>query len=113
VSAYDAYKELLREIVHDQGDPEFFDFTILRRAGLTDEQLVIVLRHHDHVMPEVVGDHHETMLSMLPTREGLKNVIRTLCEIRALAAMKSDLESAAADMALETEEDHEFEGAGA
>lgn len=113
MNTLDAYKELVRDIVHDQGNADWFDFTILRRSGLTDEQLVIVLRHHDHIMPEVVGDHLETMLGMLSTRDGLKNSIRTLCEIRALAAMRTDLESKAADMALEAEEDHEFEGAGA
>ena len=105
MDANKAYKALVRDIVRDQGDPELFDFTILRRAGLTDEQLVTVLRHHDHIMPEVVGDHLETMLGMLSTRDGLKNAIRTICETRALAAMKTDLECTASDMALEAEED--------
>lgn len=99
------YQELIRDIVHDQGDPDWFNFTAVTRAGLTDAQLVIVLRHHDHIMPEVVGDHLETMLGMLDTRDGLKNVIRTLCEVRALAAMKNDLECTASDMALESKEE--------
>jgi hypothetical protein len=110
MSTLDDYKNLCRDIVQEQADPDDFDIRYV--SPLTDEQLAIVLRHFDHILPEVVGDHAELMIGLMAVPgDFMREQIRHLCGLRALATMKTDLECTADDMVSQAEIDREFEHA--
>jgi hypothetical protein len=109
----DKYSELLRDIVHAQGDPEQFS---ARDVVLTEPQLAIALAHFDHIMPEVVSDpvHQanilEAMAGAMPSgydslREYMGSTLLVVSRLRAEHAMKNDLECMANDMVMERQTD--------
>lgn len=103
------YTQMLREIVRHQGDPENFD---VHRVHLTIEQTTTALKNFDHILPEVVGDHLDEACEFLEGRgPSFRSALIGVCQERLFRAMKTDLECTAADMAMQEEEDREFERA--
>jgi len=117
MNAFQAYKEMCRDKVHDQGDPEDFDAAGIR---LTDHELGIALRKYDDVLAEISGDVIETVCACLKgqrvadlfgnTRaEAVGVVIIAAVRERLIRTVRNDLECEASDMVLEALEDKEHE----
>lgn len=101
-----AYQSLLRDLVHDQGEPEHFE---ANRVQLTDPQLATVLAHHEHIVPEVADEQAGVFRDALENNSALKRCFDTSRELigylfvaalrdRAHAVIKLDLECMADDM---------------
>lgn len=110
---YDAF---IRDIVHHEGLCDDCDVT---RVKLEGERLAVVLENYDHVLPEAADGVRELILAALKAGEdefALKSIGTWLieeCRRRARTSFNLDLECTASDIAMQAEEDREYEGAGA
>ncbi len=117
-----SYKQMLRDIVRDHGDPETFSANAVR---LSDEQLAIALTEYDDTVPEVAAEIREqvalclrdprnTFVQMLRSQSHFEAIGLSLvagCRNRLTPLVRRDLELAASDISMEDRIDAEVEHA--
>lgn len=110
------YKQMLREIIREQGSPETFKPS---QVALDNAQLAIALVEYDHIVTEAADEGRKHLLNLLsglvPPMAGLtayEEIGFIWCgnmRDHALRLVRQDAELLADEMANEERVDHEFE----